>query len=79
MALLQETMRVEDESILPLAAARDRFYHDYRVRLLRMTRGNVTQASRMAQCNRTVFYKMLQRYELTPAHFKGVEESPEDR
>ena len=77
LALIQETVLEEGDGILPLAEARRRFDHDYLVRLLRMTRGNVTQASRMAQCNRTVFYKLLQRHELTPAHFKGADEVPE--
>jgi len=75
---LQETMMGEDAGILPLEEARRRFERDYLVRLLRMTRGNVTQAARMAQRNRTDFYKLLQRYELTPTQFKEDEEAPEN-
>ena len=48
--------------------------HDYLVRLLRATEGNVTQAARMAQRNRTEFYKLLQRHNLTPALFKAEKE-----
>ena len=78
LALLQETMLGEDAGILPLEEARRRFEHDYLVRLLRMTHGNVTQAARMAQRNRTDFYKLLQRHGLTPTHFKdGDEPQPE--
>ena len=77
LALLQETMQDVDTGILPLEEARRRFEHDYLVRLLRMTHGNVSQAARMAQRNRTDFYKLLQRHELTPVHFKDNEELPE--
>ena len=78
LALLQETMLGEEAGIQPLEEARRRFEHDYLVRLLRITRGNVTQAARMAQRNRTDFYKLLQRHELTPIYFKENEEVPEN-
>ena len=78
LALLQETMLGEEAGIQPLEEARRRFEHDYLVRLLRITRGNVTQAARMAQRNRTDFYKLLQRHELTPTYFKENEEVPEN-
>jgi two-component system response regulator GlrR len=35
-----------------------------------MTRGNVTQAARLAGRNRTEFYKLLHRHSLDPAQFK---------
>ena len=57
-----------------LGEARRAFEHDYLVRLLRATEGNVTQAARMAQRNRTEFYKLLQRHNLTPALFKAEKE-----
>ena len=78
LALLQETMLGEEAGIQPLEEARRRFEHDYLVRLLRISRGNVTQAARMAQRNRTDFYKLLQRHELTPTYFKENEEVPEN-
>ena len=78
LALLQETMLGEEAGIQPLEEARRRFEHDYLVRLLRITRGNVTQAARMAQRNRTDFYKLLQRHELTPTYFKENEGVPEN-
>ena len=78
LALLQETMLGEEAGIQPLEEARRRFEHDYLVRLLRITRGNVTQAARMAQRNRTDFYKLLQRHGLTPIYFKENEEVPEN-
>jgi len=39
--------------------------------LLQITRGNVTQAAKLAGRNRTDFYKLLARHELNPQDFKG--------
>jgi two-component system response regulator GlrR len=36
-----------------------------------MTQGSVAQAARLAQRNRTEFYKLLERHELDPKLFKG--------
>ena len=33
--------------------------------------GNVSQAARLAKRNRTDFYKLLSRHQLTPEDFKG--------
>ncbi|MFZ5464931.1 MAG: sigma 54-interacting transcriptional regulator [Pseudomonadota bacterium] len=62
----------DEASLLPsLDEARRAFEYDYLVRLLKATGGNVTQAARMAQRNRTEFYKLLQRHNLIPALFKS--------
>lgn len=50
--------------------ARRSFEHDYLVRLLKSTAGNVTQAARIAQRNRTEFYKLLARHAIDPTSFK---------
>jgi len=50
--------------------ARDEFTRNYLVQLLKVTRGNVSQAARLARRNRTDFYKLLTRYELSPEQFK---------
>ncbi|KEZ78542.1 sigma 54-interacting transcriptional regulator [Salinisphaera hydrothermalis] len=57
-------------SIRPLAQARDEFVHDYLVQLLRITEGNVARSARLAQRNRTEFYKLLNRHAIDPAQFK---------
>ena len=49
---------------------RKQFERDYLTRLLKITAGNVSQAAKLAQRNRTEFYKLLQRHELDPALFK---------
>lgn len=56
--------------IRPLAEARDEFVRDYLVQLLRITEGNVARSARLAQRNRTEFYKLLNRHEIDPAHYK---------
>ena len=35
-----------------------------------MTDGNVADAARLAQRNRTEFYRLLQKHALTPGNFK---------
>jgi two-component system response regulator GlrR len=42
------------------------------VQLLKLTDGNVADAARIADRNRTEFYRLLQKYELTPAMFRGA-------
>jgi DNA-binding NtrC family response regulator len=54
----------------PLDQARRAFERDYLVRILGMTQGNVTHASRLAGRNRTEFYRLLERHSLTPGMFK---------
>jgi two-component system, NtrC family, response regulator GlrR len=73
-SLVQQALRDDNTVMVSLDEARRAFEHDYLVRLLRATEGNVTQAARMAQRNRTEFYKLLQRHNLTPALFKAEKE-----
>ncbi len=69
-SLVQQALHDDNTVMVSLDEARRAFEHDYLVRLLRTTEGNVSQAARMAQRNRTEFYKLLQRHNLTPALFK---------
>lgn len=50
--------------------ARRAFEYEYLVQLLKSTEGNVTKAARVAQRNRTEFYKLLARHQLDPIDFK---------
>ena len=50
--------------------ARDEFMRSYLVQLLQITRGNVTQAAKLAGRNRTDFYKLLARHGLQSEEFK---------
>lgn len=62
---------VDDTTVMPtFAEARHQFELRYLRKLLQITRGNVTQAARMAGRNRTEFYKLLSRHTLDPNDFK---------
>ncbi|MFY9326615.1 MAG: sigma 54-interacting transcriptional regulator [Georgfuchsia sp.] len=67
--LVQKAIR-ELEDIVPFDEARRRFEAAYLTQLLKLTGGNVAQAAKLAQRNRTDFYKLLQRHALEPALFK---------
>ncbi|MDD3759826.1 MAG: sigma 54-interacting transcriptional regulator [Acidithiobacillus sp.] len=76
--LIRHALRDRDGEVVPLADAKGRFEMNYLIQLMRMTRGNVSQAAQLAQRNRTEFYRLLRRYHLDPATFKeGEEENPE--
>ena len=71
LALVQRALRSPSVEVLPLAEARQRFERDYLVGLLKLTDGNVADAARLADRNRTEFYRLMQKHELTPGHFKA--------
>ena len=76
LALVQRALRTPSTQVLSLADARQRFEREYLVGLLKMTDGNVADAARLAQRNRTEFYRLLQKHELTPGLFKSDGASP---
>ena len=51
--------------------ARHYFERDYLVKVLKLADGNVSQAARLAQRNRTDFYKLMQRHGLSVGQFKS--------
>ena len=69
--LLHDAIKQHQSKILPLAEARRQFEQQYLIQLLQTTRGNVSQAARMAHRNRTDFYKLLNRHHIVPALFKS--------
>ncbi len=69
---VQDAIKHQSKEFTSLEEARRRFEHDYLVQLLKITSGNVTQASRLARRNRTEFYKLLQRHKLEPSAFKAL-------
>jgi two-component system, NtrC family, response regulator GlrR len=52
------------------AEARDQFEYEYLSSLLKTTRGNVAQAARLADRNRSEFYKLLKKHALNPADYR---------
>ncbi len=69
-SVVQNALQEDAAALVPFEEARRSFERDYLVRLLKITRGNVTQAAQMAKRNRTEFYKLLQRHRLEPSMFK---------
>ena len=70
--LVLKALRGKSGEIMPLTEAKKRFERDYLLKLLQLTSGNVTQAARLANRNRTEFYKLLHRHHLEPAEFKAI-------
>ncbi len=71
LTLVQRALRVPSVEVLSYADAKQRFERDYLVGLLKITDGNVADAARLADRNRTEFYRLLQKHELTPGHYKN--------
>ncbi len=62
----------EDASGLPsFEEARAEFTRNYLRQLMELAEGNVSQAARLADRNRTDFYKLLSRHDLDPQDFKN--------
>ncbi len=73
LSLVQRAVRDEPTQFLSLQDARNKFERDYLIRLLQMTAGSVTQASKLAKRNRTEFYRLLSRHGMKPEDFKPPE------
>ena len=71
LALVQRALRVPSVEVLSYTEARTRFERDYLVGLLKITDGNVADAARLADRNRTEFYRLMQKHGLTPGLFRG--------
>lgn len=70
LAQVQKSVSDESVAIPSLAEVRRVTEREYLERLLRLTGGNVADAARLAERNRTEFYRLLQRHELDAAAFK---------
>ena len=71
LTLVQRALRVPTVEVLPFTEARRRFEREYLVGLLKLADGNVADAARLAERNRTEFYRLLQKHGLTPGLFRG--------
>ena len=70
-ALVQKALQDNISSIISFDVARKNFEQQYLINLMKATQGNVTQAARIADRNRTEFYKILERHQINPALFKN--------
>jgi two-component system response regulator GlrR len=69
--LVQQSLGGTQNKLPSFDEARDEFTRSYLSQILQITGGNVSQAARLAKRNRTDFYKLLSRHQLTPEDFKG--------
>jgi len=69
-AFVEQAIQVEMHEMTSFEDARRRFERDYLTRILKLTKGSVTQAAKLAKRNRTEFYKLLQRHGIEAAQFK---------
>jgi len=76
LALVQRALRIPSVEVLSYAHARERFERDYLVGLLKLTDGNAADAARLAERNRTEFYRLLQKHGLTPGQFRAEPAAP---
>jgi two-component system response regulator GlrR len=74
LTLVKRALRVPAMEALSYTEAKQRFERNYLVLLLKLTEGNVADAARIADRNRTEFYRLLQKYDLTPAMFRSDSE-----
>lgn len=71
LPLVQRALRIPTMEALSYAEAKQRFERNYLIQLLKLTDGSVADAARIAERNRTEFYRLLQKHELTPDMFRG--------
>ncbi len=78
LALVERALRQPGMQVLPYAEARRRFEREYLVGLLKLTDGHVADAARLAERNRTEFYRLLQKHGLTPGRFRADDEGADE-
>ncbi|MEP0356386.1 sigma 54-interacting transcriptional regulator [Paraglaciecola sp.] len=68
--LVEQALSATDKKWPTLTEARDAFEHQYLLKLLKMTDGNVTRSAEIAGRNRTDMHKLMKKHELQSADFK---------
>ncbi|MEM7407883.1 MAG: sigma 54-interacting transcriptional regulator [Pseudomonadota bacterium] len=70
LELVDAALRNQPAGIQTFEEATRAFEYRYLLGVLRLANGNVSHAARLAGRNRTEFYKLLNRHELSPADFR---------
>ncbi|RTE66384.1 response regulator [Amphritea opalescens] len=68
--LVNQAIANQDRVIPSFNEARSSFERSYLTKVMHITAGNVTQAAKIAQRNRTDFYKLLNKHDLEASQFK---------
>jgi len=79
VVLKEDPVKEEADAVPSYEEARDQFTRDYLVNHLQRTRGNITEAARLAKRNRTDFYKLLARFRVNADDFKPSEAEADAR
>lgn len=70
-AIVEKALGTISSGMPSFDQARDEFTRNYLSQLLYIAEGSVSQAAKLAQRNRTDFYKLLNKYHLKPEQFKN--------
>jgi two-component system response regulator GlrR len=76
LAQVQRALQMPSAEVLNYQHAKQRFERDYLNQLLKLTSGHVAEAARLADRNRTEFYRLLQKHGLDPQLFRGDADGP---
>ncbi|HDD35282.1 MAG TPA: sigma-54-dependent Fis family transcriptional regulator [Candidatus Desulfofervidus auxilii] len=68
--LILSTQTLKEDIVKPLKEAKDEFEKNYLIQLMEKTRGNITQAAKLAGKYRADFYKLLEKYQINPEKFR---------
>ena len=78
LAQVQRALQMPSAEVLSYQLAKQRFERDYLHHLLKLTSGHVAEAARLAERNRTEFYRLMQKHGLDPQLFRGGAGALED-
>jgi two-component system response regulator GlrR len=68
--LILQTQPGGEEGLKSLKDAKNDFEKDYLIQLISMTKGNITEAAKLAGKYRSDLYELLKKYNLNPADFR---------
>ncbi|MGH1542965.1 MAG: sigma 54-interacting transcriptional regulator [Arenicella sp.] len=70
-SLVENALNGQSSNIQSYTAAQNEFEREYFFKLMQMTAGNVTEAAKIAQKNRTELYRYLSKHHLEPKMFRA--------
>jgi two-component system response regulator GlrR len=70
LAQVQRALQMPAAEVLNYQHAKQRFEREYLNQLLKLTSGHVAEAARLADRNRTEFYRLMQKHGLDPQLFR---------
>jgi len=70
-SLVENALHGQHSNAQSYAAAQNEFEREYFYKLMQMASGNVTEAAKMANKNRTELYRFLSKHHIDPKKFRG--------